>query len=103
MTTRRIIACSLAASALGLGLLILGLFVDASRAWISYLQVWTFGVTICIGALILLMIGHAAKASWMVITRRLTEAVVDAMPLYLLLSVPIAFALARIYPWAGPK
>jgi len=37
----------------------------------------------------------------MVVTRRLTESIVVALPLYLLLFVPIAFGLAYVYPWAA--
>lgn len=99
----RITAGSIAASALGLLLLILGLLVDARRAWFSYLDVWTFGVTMCLGALILLMTDHAAKAGWMVVTRRLSEAIVSALPLYAVLFVPIAFGLGHLYPWAGHR
>lgn len=97
---RPIVTFSLLAAALGLLLLILGLLVDARRAWFSYLDMWTFGVTICLGALLLLMTGHASKAGWMVVTRRITEAIVSALPLYAVLFVPIAFGLGHLYPWA---
>ncbi len=101
-TRRATIVGALALAAVGLVLLIIGLLVEPRRAWFSYLDVWTFGTSICIGALILLMVGHAAKASWMVVTRRLSEAVVDAFPLFLVLFIPLAFGLAEIYPWAEP-
>jgi hypothetical protein len=100
-TPRAVIAWSLVAAGVGLVALALGLLVDPSRAWFAYLAVWTFGATLCIGALLLLMAGHAAKAGWMVVTRRLTEAVVDALPLYFLLFIPLAFGLAHVYPWAS--
>jgi len=101
VTPRKVVLWSLIVAAIGLGILIVGLLVDAERAWFSYLAVWTFGVTVCIGALLLLMTGHAAKASWMVVTRRLTESVVDALPLYALLFVPLCFGLKYVYPWAA--
>jgi hypothetical protein len=96
---RSIVRGALVSAALGVILLAVGLLVDAERAWFAYLVAWTFGVTICIGALLLLMVGHASKASWMVVTRRLTEAVVGALPVYLVLFVPFCFGLARLYPW----
>ena len=37
----------------------------------------------------------------MVVTRRLTESIAGALPLYLLLFVPLCFGLAKIYPWAA--
>lgn len=102
MTARKIVRTSLLAAGAGLVMLAIGLAVDASRAWIAYLNAWTFGVTICLGALLLLMAGHAAKASWMVVTRRLTESIVAALPIYLILFVPFFFVLAAVYPWAAP-
>jgi hypothetical protein len=84
---------------LGAVLLGAGLFFDAQRTWFAYLVAWTFGISICIGALLLLMMGHAAKASWMVVTRRVTEAVVGGLPLFAILFVPLCFGLAQLYPW----
>jgi len=102
--TRRpvsIVALSLGCAAAGLVLLVVGLARDPTRTWFAYLDAWTFGVTLCIGALLVLMTGHATKASWMVVTRRTTEAMVTAMPLFLLLFVPLCFGLRHVYPWAG--
>jgi hypothetical protein len=100
-TPRGVVVWSLIAAAVGLLLLVIGLWVNAPRAWFSYLAMWTYGTTVCIGALVFLMIGHAAKATWMVVTRRLSEAIVDVFPLYLLLFLPLAFGLANVYPWAA--
>jgi hypothetical protein len=99
MNRRRVVRASLSGAALGAVLLAIGLAVDPQRTWFAYLTVWTFGVTLCIGALLLLMAGHAAKASWMVITRRVTEAIVGALPLYVALFVPLVFGLGQLYPW----
>ncbi len=101
MNPRAMMILSLLSAAIGLVLLFVGLLVDAPRAWFSYLDAWTFGVTVCLGALLLLMTGHAAKASWMVVTRRVTESIVDALPLFVVLFVPICFALGHLYPWAS--
>jgi hypothetical protein len=96
---RNVIRGSFAGALVGAGLLGAGLFVDASRTCLAYLVAWTFGVTLCIGALLLLMVGHAAKASWMVVTRRVTEAIVATLPVYLALFVPLCLGLAQVYPW----
>lgn len=99
MNRRSIVLGSGASAVLGAVLLFVGLLVDAQRAWFAYLVAWTVGVTLCIGALLLLMVGHASKASWMVVTRRVTEAVAGALPVYLVLFVPLCFGLSKIYPW----
>jgi hypothetical protein len=101
-TRRTVLVASLGAAGLGLASLALGLAVDPSRVWFSYLAAWFYGAGICIGALIFLMAAHVSKASWLVITRRPLEAIVAALPLYLLLFLPIAFGLSHLYPWASP-
>jgi hypothetical protein len=91
---------SLLLATFGAVLLAVGLAVEPTRAAYAYLVAWTFGATLCIGALLLLMTGHAAKASWMVVTRRVTESIVDALPLYFVLFLPVCFRLGVVYPWA---
>jgi hypothetical protein len=101
MNARRIEVVALAAAAVGLVGLVFGLGHQPTRAWFAYLQAWTCALTVCAGALIFLMAGHASKASWMAATTRPSEAVVSALPLCALLLVPVLFALPHIYAWAG--
>lgn len=81
---------------------VVGAFVDPTRFFFSYLTAWTFFVTIALGALLLLMIGHAVRARWFAVLRRTTEIPTATVPLFLLLMVPIFFGLPELYPWAGP-
>jgi hypothetical protein len=99
MNRRSIVRGSLVVAVVGAALLALGLAADPGRAWFAYLSAWTYGVTVCIGALLLLMAGHASKGAWMVVTRRTTEAIAGALPVYLALFVPLCFALGDVYPW----
>jgi hypothetical protein len=99
LNPKRIVAWSLAAAATGLVLVCVGLLVDPRRTWFAYLATWTFSVSLSIGALLLLMTGHAAKAGWMVVTRRLTESVVSVFPLHAAFFAPLCLALAQVYPW----
>ena len=101
MTPRRFFALSLSLAALGLATLVVGLFVDPTRAWFAYLDAWIFGATLAAGALLLAMTGQASKAGWMVVLRRPMEAVAGSSPLFALLFVPLAFGLDRVYPWAA--
>jgi hypothetical protein len=87
---------------LGFALLALGLVIDATRTLYAYLAAYAFGVSLALGGLLLLMLGHASKASWMVVTRRISEAVAGTLPVFALLFLPIAFGVRRIYVWAGP-
>ncbi len=101
MSSRRLVACSLVLALAGLAALGVGLRVDPTRAWFAYLDAWLFGTSIAAGALLVTMTGHAAKSSWMVMTRRPMESVAATLPLFALLFVPLAFGLDRIYPWAA--
>jgi hypothetical protein len=76
-----------------------GLGTEPRRTWFAYLAAWVTAVTIGIGGLLLLMVGHAAKASWMVVTRRTTEAVAGTLSLSLALFVPVIAGSSALYPW----
>jgi hypothetical protein len=92
---------SLVCAAVGFWGLFVGWIVDPRRASFAFLDAWTFGVTLCLGALLLLMIGHVSKARWTVVIQRPTEAIVAALPVYVVLFVPVALSLPLLYPWAA--
>lgn len=94
-----LVVWSLVAALLGVIALFIGLLVEPSRAWFAYLTAWTFGATVCIGALLLVMVAHASKGAWMLVVLRPAEAIVGTLPLFALLFVPICFGLRQIYPW----
>ncbi|GAC1536920.1 MAG: hypothetical protein NVS3B10_01080 [Polyangiales bacterium] len=91
------------AALIGLALLSIGFVLDPHRAAFSYLVAYAFGFTIAVGALCLLMIGHASHAGWLIVLRRLLEAIAITVPLFALLFVPIALFAPRLYPWAAPR
>jgi len=80
----------------------IGFVTAPTQAAFSYLTAWTFALSIAIGALIFLMIGHATDARWTIAFQRLTEAVASALPVLAVLFVPIALATGALYPWAAP-
>jgi hypothetical protein len=100
LNRRSIVLGSGVAAVIGAGLLALGLVVDPRRTWFAYLAAWTVSATLGIGALLLLMVSHAAKAAWMVVTRRATEAVAGVLPVCLALFAPLCLGLPQLYPWA---
>ena len=101
MSSRRLVLASVLVALAGLASLVVGLRVDPDRAWFSYLAAWLFGTSVALGALLLVMTGHATKASWLVMTRRPMESVAATLPLFALLFVPLVFGLDCVYPWAG--
>jgi hypothetical protein len=80
----------------------IGFATDPVQAAFSYLTAWAFALSIAIGALIFLMIGHATAARWTIVFQRFTEAIAGALPVLAVLFVPIALSLDRLYPWAAP-
>jgi hypothetical protein len=100
MTRRRLIQISGAIGVLGAIATAIGFAVDPAQAAFSYLTAWAFALSIAVGALVFLMMGHAIEARWTVVLQRFTEAVSGSLPVLAVLFVPIALAADRLYPWA---
>jgi hypothetical protein len=81
--------------------LAIGLAVDPTRTWLSYLMAYAFAFSVVVGALIMSMSGYAMNATWMAVVRRAVEVVVLPMPALAVLFVPLLFGL-EIYPWHTP-
>ena len=77
--------------------------IDPTQAAHAYLTVYLFVATTLIGALGVLVIGHAASAGWFVVLRRQAEHVVAALPAVAILAAPILLWPAALYPWAGAR
>jgi hypothetical protein len=59
----------------------------------SYLIGWTFCLSLAVGALFIVIIKHLTKAHWIVVVRRIPEALLWSFPLLILLFIPILFGL----------
>ncbi|AKU90248.1 hypothetical protein [Vulgatibacter incomptus] len=99
---RFVLACCLM---IGVGLvgLLLGVWLDPRRFFFSYLAGWSFYVSTAIGGLLLLMIGHAARARWFAGMRRLGEYTASTLPAMAVLAIPIFLGMDTLYAWAGPR
>jgi hypothetical protein len=102
VSRRSLLIGSAAIGALGVIGLAIGFVVEPTQAAFSYLTAWAFALSIALGALIFLMIGHAANAQWVIVFRRFTESVVATLPILAVLFVPIALSLDLLYPWVDP-
>lgn len=100
MTRRRLIRISGAIGAIGAIATAIGFAVDPAQAAFSYLTAWAFALSLAVGALVFLMMGHAIEARWTIVLQRFTEAVSGSLPVLAVLFVPIALAADRLYPWA---
>ena len=87
---------------LGLGLGAAEVALSPRHALFAYTGAFLFVTTMGVGALLFVMIAHAARARWFVVLRRTTGAIAATMPLLLVLFLPIAFGTKTLYPWARP-
>lgn len=65
----------------------------------SYLTAFMFYLSICLGALVLVLFHHLFDAGWSVPIRRFLEHIAFLLPVMGLLFLPIAFLATEIYPW----
>jgi hypothetical protein len=85
----------------GGGLLaLIGFFVSRQEFAYSWLWAFMFFLSICLGALFLVIVHHLFDAGWSVPIRRFCEHIATLLQLpMLLLFVPIALLAPKIYPW----
>ncbi len=83
------------------GWVTLGLGYAGHRRAVAYAYLTAFAAvaSLALGALFFLMIHYAAGARWHTVVRRLNEGVVGALPLVLVLFVPVALSLRELYAW----
>jgi len=98
----RAIVVALAIAALGGAGFVVALVLDPTQALSSYLIAYSFAITVVVGLLAFVMGAHAMNAAWPTAVRRVAELGFGAMPLLVLLYLPL-FWSARLYPWAHPE
>jgi hypothetical protein len=99
---RRLALGGLASGITGLGLCALGAWRDPSQAMFSYLTAYAFAASLLIGVLAFSMIGRAMGATWVLVVRRLEEAVLAAQPALAALFAPVIAGAAHLYLWVRP-
>jgi hypothetical protein len=69
----------------------------------GYLLSFIDWLTVCLGAMAILMVRHLTGGGWGMVIRRVLGAAMRTLPLLAVLFVPIALlSVPRIYPWAMP-
>lgn len=86
---------------LGGGVLsLIGLAVNVNEFASAWLVAFMFFLSLCMGALFLVMAHHLFDAAWSVPIRRICENLSNlAVPWLLILFIPIAILAPRLYPW----
>jgi hypothetical protein len=91
------------AAAVGILALLLGLVLDPTQFFRSYLLAFLFWIGIGVGCLSIAMIHHLSGGAWGVVIRRILEAGARTLRFAPLFFLPLAFGLSRVYEWAGPE
>ncbi len=94
----------------GLIIGVAGLVVGAIGALLQpdqLLPSWLIGFTFCLGlsmgCLTLLMMQHMSGGQWGLVSRRVLEAGSRLLPYCVLLFIPVAIFLPKLYLWARPE
>jgi hypothetical protein len=90
-------------AAVGLVAWLIGAALDSRQALFSYLAAYMYVLSTLLGMLLLLMSIHAARSEWPIVVRRLIENVTGVLPLMVVLFLPIALGVRKIYSWAGAE
>lgn len=93
---------SLLCGIVGFCLCVIGVVIDPRHTLTSYLFAYATVLTVVLGALIQVMIGHVTAAHWFTILRRRTLAVTTSVPVLAVLALPILFGAPVLYGWASP-
>lgn len=91
-----------AAGAAGLVLTLIGGFIAPKAALYSYLIAFDYWLGLSLGTLALVMGHNAAGARWNVVVRRLGETMAAAVPLFIVLLVPLLLGARNVWIWIDP-
>ena len=83
----------------GLMLSAVGFFLDAKQFYHSYLAAFVFWTTIALGGLFFTMLHHLTGATWSVVLRRFSEAIMVILPVLAILFLPIIPGMHDLYHW----
>jgi len=98
----RIRVAALILGLLALGASLFGWFRNPTQFFFSYLFALLFWLGLSLGCFVITMIHHLTGGRWGYPTRRFFEAGFMALPLMLILFIPVFLGLHHLYPWARP-
>ena len=84
---------------LGVVATLVGIGVDRSQAFGSWLFAYMFVLAIALGSMFFVLVHHITSARWGTTVRRLAEAAMWTMPLFAVLFVPVALGLHDLFHW----
>lgn len=91
------------AAAIGLIASGVGLMLEPTQFYRSWLVAWLFWLGVALGCFALGLLHQLTRGEWGLMIRRLLGAATRTLPLLLLLFVPIVVGMKEIYVWAQPE
>ncbi|HEV8581602.1 MAG TPA: hypothetical protein VGX68_21250 [Thermoanaerobaculia bacterium] len=101
-TSRRQDAVALGLGFAGAVTFVLGLRVDAGRAWLALLVASCFFLSLGLAGLVFIAIHRLAGAGWWCALRRIPEALTAQVPLASLPMLAVYLGRRFLYPWSHP-
>jgi len=86
--------------AVALALSIIGGLFNATQFFRSYLWCYMYFVGVPLGATALLMLQYLTGGAWGMVIRRPCEAAARTLPVLLILFIPIAVGIPKLYEWS---
>ncbi|HVO11886.1 MAG TPA: hypothetical protein VMX54_14195 [Vicinamibacteria bacterium] len=83
-------------------LTLIGLLVDRTQFFRSWLFAFLFWLGIAVGSLGLTMLNRLTGGLWGAVPRRFHEAAARTLPWMAIAFLPVLLGVASLYPWAGP-
>ena len=87
----------------GLGLCVVGVFLNPGQFFRAYLLAYLFWLGLALGCLAIVMLHHLVRGAWGAVIQRILEAGTRTLPLMAVLVVPLLFGLHDLYIWARPQ
>ncbi|MCP3102966.1 hypothetical protein LZ198_29215 [Myxococcus sp. K15C18031901] len=99
--TPKLMVPAFGVGALGILATLAGFFATSAKgeAAHAYLLAFCYWVGISVAFTIMVAIFHTAKAKWLIVLRRTMETGASAIPIFILLFIPIVLMAGYLYPW----
>ncbi len=81
----------------------IGAFTNFQTFMHGYLMGYMFCLSLCLGGLALVMLGHLTGGNWFMMGRRIMEAQQRTLPLLAVMFIPIVLGMKQLYVWANPE
>lgn len=104
MTERgRMIPIAVGVAIVGLLASVAAMLIDRQQFYHAWLVAFVYWFTLAAGGLFFTMLHHLVGATWSVVLRRLSEAVMSVLPFLIIAFLPIVFGLHDLYHWSDSE